>query len=113
MTLNWPSIFPTVPSEKMGYGIAQFHAVNDSYFDWTWAQEGTLLCHGRGKNRVGFAIRQATVSWHFRNQDLLTLYWDICNFGTMTNVTIQFQHGEEYSEDALRFILSKTATELY
>ena len=107
MNVDWPTIFPRVTPDKMGYGIRQFEEVVRDYFEDGWSKQGSLYCRGRKRGRIGFAIRNTTVSWHFRDRDLLILYWEICNFGTVTAATIQFDHGDEYSEEALRFIISK------
>lgn len=96
MQRDWPNIFPTIHPEKMTYGIEQFNQVVTDQRADNWQVEGTLYCRGKGINRVGFAIRNTCVAWHFRDPEPLEVYRRYSKLGQTTEVTIKFKHGEAY-----------------
>ena len=55
-------------------------------------KEGSLLCTGAGKARVGYAIRKGGCSWHFRNRQAIELYQAMNGTCQSTEVTIKLHY---------------------
>ena len=94
MALPWKECFPDIAEEKLIEGITHFEHTVHYLGRQPWRHEGTLLCTGTGRSRIGYAIRKTSCSWHFRNRDAVALYREQCGACRTSAVTIQYGYAD-------------------
>ncbi len=102
--------FPSIGLKGIVWAQSVIDEVTRSIPELKWEKQGSMLCTGEGRSRVGFAARKCWASFHFRDRNALQVYKELGGQCPVTGVTIKIEIDADYDAQLIASLIAQVVS---